>query len=127
MSYVDGFVLVVPKKNYNKYKKMASEAAKMWRKFGALEYIECIGDDLSPDTEGTKAMTFPKLTKAKKNEDIWYSFIIYKNKKHRDSVNKKVMAYVKKKYPDEKCDDSMPFDIKKMAWGGFKSIIGGRR
>jgi uncharacterized protein YbaA (DUF1428 family) len=121
-SYVDGYVLVVPKKNFNKYKKMASDAGKIWKKFGALEYIECIGDDLNPDMGGMKSYNFQKMTKLKKNENVWFSFIIYKNKKHRDSVNKKVTNYFKKKYPDSKHHD-MPFDMKRMAYGGFKAVV----
>jgi uncharacterized protein YbaA (DUF1428 family) len=126
MKYIDGFVLVVPKKNFNKYKKMASDAGKIWKKFGALGYFECVGDDLNPYMEGMKALNFPKMTKLKKNENVWFSFIIYKNKKHRDSVNKKVMNYFKKKYPDQKYEE-MPFDIKKMAYGGFKTVVEGRK
>ncbi|MCC6564071.1 DUF1428 domain-containing protein, partial [Candidatus Uhrbacteria bacterium] len=92
-NYVDGFVLVVPKKNAKAYKKMATEGARMWKKFGALEYFECMGDDLFPKgMGGVKALTFPKMTKMKKDETVWFSFIVYKSKKHRDQVNKKVMA-----------------------------------
>jgi uncharacterized protein YbaA (DUF1428 family) len=122
MTYIDGFVLVVPKKNYNKYKKMASDAGKIWKKFGALEYIESVGDDLHPDMGGMKAQNFQKMTKLKKNENVWFSYIVYKNKKHRDSVNKKVTEYFNKKYPNNKHQE-MPFDMTKMAYGGFKTIV----
>ncbi len=124
MAYVDGFVLVVPKKNFNKYKKMASEAAKVWKKHGALQYFECVGDDLNPDMQGMKALNFPELTKLKKNEDVWYSFIIYKDKKHRDKVNKKVMKEFEKEMkdnPDHMKD--MPWDMKRFSYGGFKAIV----
>ncbi|KAA0205792.1 DUF1428 domain-containing protein [Candidatus Uhrbacteria bacterium] len=122
--YVDGFVLVVPKKNVAAYRKMATEGAKMWMKYGALEYFECQGDDLNPNTDmgGMKALTFPQMTKLKKNETVWFSFIVYKSKKHRDQVNKKVMAQMSKdaeKYKDMK----MPFDMRRMAYGGFKAIV----
>jgi uncharacterized protein YbaA (DUF1428 family) len=124
MTYVDGFVLVVPKKNFNKYKKMATDAGKIWKKFGALEYLECVGDDLNPDMGGMKALNFPKMTKLKKNENVWFSFIIYKNKNHRDSVNKMVMNYFKKMHKDN-IDHmkNMPWDMKKFAYGGFKTIV----
>lgn len=124
MSYVDGFVLVVPKKNSNKYKKMASDAAKFWKKHGALGYYECKGDDLNPDVGKEKILTYPKMVKLKKNEDVWFSFILYRSKKHRDSVNKKVMKEFEKKYKDDpSCAEIMPFDLKKMAYGGFKTLV----
>ncbi len=121
MKYVDGFVLVVPKKSFGKYKEMASNAGKIWKKFGALEYFECMGDDLNPGMEGMKSLGFSKLTKLKKNENIWFSFIIYKSKSHRNSVNKKVMDYYKKKYPNMPMD--MPFDMKRFSYGGFKAVV----
>lgn len=118
--YVDGFVFTVPKKNVPAYKKMAQEASVVWKKFGALEYYECMGDDLK--TKGMGGMpappTFIKLTKLKPTETVWFSFIIFKSKKHRDTVNKKVMEYFDKKYADKK-DEPMPFDMTKMVYGGF--------
>jgi len=119
MGYVDGFVLVVPKKNFSKYKKMASDGGKIWKKHGALKYFECIGDDLNPKWA---KLTFPKMTKLKKDETVWFSFIVYKSKKHRDQVNKKVMDYFSKKYPGKKHQD-MPFDMNRMAYGGFKAVV----
>lgn len=122
-TYVDGFVLIIPKKNVAKYKKMAAEAATIWRKFGALDYKECMGEDLKPNTPGGPApLTFPKMIGAKSGETVWFSYITYKNKKHRDAVNKKVMAHFDKKYADKKHDD-MPFDMKKMAYGGFSVVV----
>ena len=117
--YVDGFVLVVPKNKVSEYKKMAEEGGKMWKKFGALEYFECIGDDLNPKSmDGMKPLTFTKLANAKSDETVWFSFVVYNSKKHRDQVNAKVMKEMMK---DPKSKDmSMPFDIKKMAYGGFK-------
>jgi uncharacterized protein YbaA (DUF1428 family) len=119
MSYVDGFVLVVPKNKVSEYRKMATEGSRMWKKFGALDYKECIIDDAKPKFV---TFTFPKMAKAKKNETVWFSFITYKSRSHRDAVNKKVMAEMDKKYKDQK-NAPMPFDMKRMAFGGFKVIV----
>lgn len=121
-NYVDGFVLVIPKKNVAKYKKMASEASKVWKKFGALEYKECMGEDLKPKTGAPPTLPFPKMVKAKPSETVWFSYVVYKNKKHRDMVNKQVMVYFTKKYSDKDMKD-MPFDMKRMAYGGFSVIV----
>lgn len=118
--YVDGFVLMVPKKNRAKYKKMAKEGSAVWKKFGALDYKECRADDMTPNNV---VFTFPKMTKAKKNEDIWFSFVTYKSKKHREEVNKKVMAFFDKKYANKSMKD-MPFDMKRFAYGGFTVEVG---
>lgn len=117
MSYVDGFVMVVPKKNVAAYKRIARKAGKVWKKHGALQYFECMGDDL--DHKGVFPLTFPKMQKLKKNEASFFSFIIYKSRAHRDAVNKKVMADPAMKKPPKK----MPFDIKRMAFGGFKAVV----
>lgn len=117
--YVDGFVLSVPKNNTIKYKKLASEAKEIWIKFGALDYKECMIDDIKPKFV---SFIFPKMAKTKQNENVWFSFIVYKSKKHRDSVNKKVMAYFEKKYG--KNNMKMPFDMKRFAYGGFKVEVG---
>src|SRR3989344_4025170 len=117
--YVDGFVLTVPKKNFGVYKKMASEASKIWKRFGALGYYECMANDMKPKFV---TFTFPKMTKQKSSETVWFSFIIHKSRAHRDTVNKKVMAYFDKKYADKK-DMKMPFDTKRMAYGGFGVIV----
>lgn len=117
--YVDGFVFVVPKKNFAAYKKMATDAGKIWRKHGALEYIEAMGEDLAPPMV---SLTFPKLTKAKPSETVWFSLITFKSRKHRDLVNKKVMAEMERKYKNMK-DMPMPFDMKRMAYGGFEIIV----
>src|SRR3989344_6253044 len=121
-NYVDGFVLVIPKKNVAKYKKMAREGSKIWKKFGALDYKECMGNDMHPNMGGVRGLTFPKMTGAKPSEVVWFSFVVYKNKKHRDAVNKKVMEYFNKKYVDKKPED-MPFDMKRMAYGGFSVVV----
>ena len=116
--YVDGFVLSVPKKNTAKYKKMAQDAGKVWRRFGALDYKECMIDDKKPQLV---TFTFRKMAKVRPGEAVWFSYITYKSRAHRDSVNKKVMAYFDKKYGKDKMD--MPFDMKRMAYGGFKVIV----
>lgn len=119
-AYVDGFVFAVPKKNVAAYKKMAKEGAEVWKKFGALDYKECKGESLK--TKGSGGMpapvSFTTLVGAKKDETVWFSFITFKSKAHRAEVNKKVMAYFSKKYA-EKGDMSMPFDMTRMAYGGF--------
>lgn len=121
--YVDGFVLVVPKKNTARYTKMAREASRVWRRFGALDYKECIGDDLNiKDPRGKLLLSFTKLAKVKKGEAVWFSYITYKSRAHRDSVNKKVMAYFAKKYKGHE-NDPMPFDMKRMAYSGFKVVV----
>lgn len=118
--YVDGFVFVVPKKNEKAYKKMAREASEIWKKYGALDYKECKGEELhTKDPSGTPApLPFSKLTNMKPTENVWFSFITFKNKTHRNQVNKKVMDYFSKKYA-EKMDEPMPFDMNKMSYGGF--------
>jgi len=119
MRYVDGFVLVVPKKKLKAYAKLAKDASKVWKKFGALEYVECVAEDMKPKEI---TFTFPIMAKAKPNETVIFSYIMYKTRKHRDSVNKKVMAFFEKKYGDKMHDD-MPFDMKRMAYGGFEAIV----
>jgi uncharacterized protein YbaA (DUF1428 family) len=118
-NYVDGFVLVVPKNKVGEYKKMAKEGARMWKKFGALDYKECVLNDAKPKFV---TFTFPKMAKAKPGETVWFSYITYKSRAHRDAVNKKVMAEMDKKYKDQ-TKQAMPFDMKRMAYGGFKVIV----
>jgi len=117
--YVDGFVLVVPKKKRAEYIKMATIGKKMWMKHGALDYKECVIDDPKPKMV---VLTFNKLTKVKPTEEVWYSFITYKSRAHRDSVNKKVMAEMQKT-KDKWKDMVMPFDMKRMAFAGFKAMV----
>ena len=123
-NYVDGFVLVVPKKHLVAYKKMAKMGEKMWKKYGVLDYKECVGDDMKPDTMGMPMLTFPKLTQCKPSEVVVFSYITYTSKAHRDSVNKKVMKdpfMDPEKHPEMK---EMPFDMKRFAHGGFTVIVG---
>lgn len=121
MKYVDGFVMVVPEQNMSAYREMAKMGGDVWMKNGALEYFECVGDDLAPETTG---ITFPKMTKAKAGETVVFSFIIFKSRAHRDEVNAKVMQDPSMNDPKYR-DKSMPFDAKRMAYGGFKVIVEG--
>lgn len=116
MSYVDGFVIPVPKKNVAAYKKMAQMGKKAWMKHGALHYFECIGDDL---TAHMGSLGFTKMAKLKPNETAIFAFIVFRSKAHRNKVNKAVMAEFSAMEPPT----SMPFDHKKMAFGGFKTIV----
>jgi uncharacterized protein YbaA (DUF1428 family) len=117
MSYVDGFVVPVPKKNVKKYLALARLAKRVWKDHGALDYCEAIADDVKPG----KWTSFPQSVKLKKNETVIFSYIVYKSRKHRDTVMKKVMTDKRlAKMMDPK---KMPFDGKRMIWGGFKSAI----
>lgn len=124
--YVDGFVLVVPKNKTAVYRKMAKEASKSWMKYGALDYKECMADDMYPDMGPFKIARFPKLAKAKKGETVWFSYIVYKSRAHRDQVNKKVMAEMEEYAKKHKEEMKMPFDHKRMAYGGFKVMVDGK-
>ena len=117
MSYVDGFVLVVPKKNLKAYAAMSRKAGKVWREHGALDYRECAADDL--DIQGI-ALTFPKLVKLKTGETVVFAYIVYKSRAHRDRVNAKVM---KDPRITGTAHQKMPFDPKRMSYGGFKTIV----
>lgn len=122
-NYVDGFVFVVPKKNIEAYKKMAREGAKMWKKYGALDYMECMGDDLAAKGQGGwKPKSFTKLAGAKPSETVWFSYIVYKSRKHRDQVNAKVMKEMDKNAEKYK-DFVMPFDMTHFSHGGFKVVV----
>ena len=98
---------------------MALNGAKVWRKHGALEYFECIGDDLSSKWTSIK---FPKIVKAKPSETVVFSFVVFKSRAHRDRVNKKVMKDPLMNDPKYK-DEPMPFDMKRMIYGGFKVLV----
>lgn len=116
--YVDGFVLVVPKDKTEEYKKMAKIGRDSWMKHGALEYYECRGDDLVPkDMGGGKGRAFTEMAGASDDESVWFSFIIFTSKAHRDEVNAKVMAEMNKQMKD--LDMQMPFNMKQMSYGGF--------
>jgi uncharacterized protein YbaA (DUF1428 family) len=114
MLYVDGFVLAVPRKNTQKYRRISMKAGKIWREHGALEYRECVGDDLNVKV-GAK---FTRAVRAKRGETVWFSWIVYKSRAHRDRVNAKAM---KDPRLSAMMDPSaMPFDVKRMVYGGFK-------
>ncbi len=115
--YVDGFLVPVPKKNIGAYTKMSKKAGKVWKEHGAIDYVEAVGDDLKP--EGMLTF-FPKLANAKSNDVVMFSFITYKSRKHRDQVVKKVMGDPR---ITESMKDKPPFDFKRMAYGGFKSLV----
>ena len=115
--YVDGFVVPVPLKNLDAYRRMARQAGKVWMEYGALEYVECVADDVKPG----KQTSFPQSVKLKAGETVVFSWIVYKSRKQRDSVNAKVMKDPRlAKMMDPK---ALPFDGKRMFWGGFKGIV----
>jgi len=117
MNYVDGYVLPVPKKNLAVYRQIAQKAGKIWREHGALEYRECVGEDLKSGW----GVTFPKTIRTKSNETVIFSYIVFKSRAHRDKVNAKVM---KDKRLNQLMDESsMPFDCKRMVYGGFKVFV----
>ena len=117
MNYVDGYVLSVPKKNLEIYRKMAQKAAKVWRDHGALEYRECVGEDLN-----TKMGTpFQRAIKTKPNETVVFAWVVFKSRAHRDKVNAKVMK--DPRLSDMKTGGDMPFDLKRMSYGGFKMLV----
>ena len=127
MKYVDGFVGIVPEKNVAAYREMAEGGAKMWKKHGALEYFECIGEDLNPKLpEGIPpemvGITFPQMAGSKSGETIIFSFIVFESRAHRDEVNAKVMKEMNEDM--EKYNNvPMPYDMKRMAYGGFNVIV----
>jgi len=116
MAYVDGFLLPVPKRNVAAYRRLAQRAGKIWRELGAVEYRECVGDDL----KNKWGVAFPKAAKAKSSETVFFSYIVYRSRAHRDSVNKKVMK-------DPRIANMMKgkplFDMKRMAYGGFRVVV----
>lgn len=123
--YVDGFVLVVPKGKEDEYQKMAEMGRDSWMKHGALQYFECKGDDLKQQEMGDeKSRAFAEMTGANNEENVWFSFIVFSSKEHRDEVNKKVMAEMDESYSDQ-TDFEMSTDMKKMAYGGFEVVVEG--
>ncbi len=117
MTYVDGFVVPVPKKKLNAYRAMAQKASKVWCEHGALDYKECVADDVKKG----KRTSFPRSVKLKAGETVVFAYIVYKSRAHRDTVNAKVM---KDPRLNEMCDPkNMPFDARRMFWGGFKTIV----
>ena len=117
MGYVDGYVLSVPKKNLPAYRRLALKAGKLWREHGALDYKECVGDDLNTKI----GVPFPKSVKTKSGETVIFAYVVFKPRTHRDRVNAKVMQDPRIK---SMCDpNNMPFDCKRMVYGGFKVLV----
>lgn len=117
MAYVDGFVLPVPKAHFERYREMASKAGAIWREHGALEYRECVGDDVKPG----EVTSFPQSVKLEPEEMVVFSWIVYASRAHRDEVNAKVMNDPRMK--SMMSPDTMPFDGKRMFWGGFEVLV----
>jgi uncharacterized protein YbaA (DUF1428 family) len=117
MRYVDGYVVPVPKKNLGAYRRMAQTAGKVWRDHGALEYMECVADDVKPG----KRTSFPQSVKLKSDETVVFAYIVYKSRAHRDRVNAKVMK--DPRLANMMDPKAMPFDAKRMFWGGFKVLV----
>ena len=117
MPYVDGFVLPLPKRNLKAYRRLSTKAGKIWREHGAVDYWECVADDVKPG----KVTSFPRSVKLKSGETVLFSWIVFKSRAHRDHVNAKVIA-------DPRLAEMMdgklaPFDAKRMIYGGFKSLV----
>ena len=115
--YVDGFVLPIAKRKVAAYRRMAQKAGRVWRKHGALEYKECVGDDLKTGW----GVTFPRTVKLKPGETVVFSYIVFKSRAHRDRVNAKVMKDAR--LAKMMKEDAMPFDVKRMAYGGFRVLV----
>ncbi|HSD36413.1 MAG TPA: DUF1428 domain-containing protein [Rhodocyclaceae bacterium] len=117
MSYVDGFVLPLPKKNLAAYRRMAKKAGEVWMEHGALSYVECVGDD----TPVGKLTSFPRSVKLKEDEIVVFSWVVYKSRKDRDRITKKVMADPRLAAMMD--PEKSPFDFKRIIFGGFKKLI----
>jgi uncharacterized protein YbaA (DUF1428 family) len=117
MPYVDGFIVPVPTKNLKDYRRMAQKAGKVWREHGALEYRECVADDVKPG----KWTSFPRSVKLKQGETVIFAWIVYKSRAHRDRVNAKVMK--DPRLAQMMNPKAMPFDGKRMIFGGFKVFL----
>ena len=117
MAYVDGFVLPVPKKKLGAYRRMARKAGRVWREHGALQFRECVADDVKPG----KLTSFPQSVKLKPGETVFFSFIVYKSRRDRDRVNKKVMS--DQRITGSMDAKSMPFDARRMIYGGFRILV----
>ncbi len=123
--YIDGFILVVPKGKEAEYEKMAEMGRDAWMKHGALQYFECRGDDLKQQEMGDeKSRAYTEMTGAGNDENVWFSFIVFESKEHRDEVNKKVMEEMSESFKDLG-NFEMPNDMTKMAYGGFEVVVEG--
>ncbi len=119
--YVDGFVLPVPDDKLDTYREMAQAAGELWVEHGALEYFEGVGDDMDPDMGPMSVRQFPRVAQTDGDESVVFSFIVFKSRDHRDTVNEKVMADTEK--DPEAAAKEMPFEMERMAYGGFRSIV----
>ena len=117
MRYVDGFVLPVPKKKVGAYRRLARKCGRIWKEYGALDYVECVADDVKPG----KLTSFPQSVKLKPGEVVWFSWIVYKSRKHRDQVNAKVMKDPRLAATMD--PKAMPFDSNRMIYGGFRTMV----
>ena len=115
--YVDGFVLPVPKGNVAAYRRLSRKCGQIWKEYGALQYVECVADDVKPG----KLTSFPQAVKLKAGEVVVFSWIVFKNRKERDRINAQVMS--DPRLADMMTPESMPFDVKRMFFGGFKTIV----
>jgi uncharacterized protein YbaA (DUF1428 family) len=123
--YIDGFVLVVPKGKEAEYEEMAKMGRESWMKHGALQYFESRGDDLKQQEMGDqKSRAFTEMAGATADDNVWFSFIVFNSKEHRDEVNKKVMAEMSENFKDQ-ADFEMPNEMAKMAYGGFEVVVEG--
>jgi uncharacterized protein YbaA (DUF1428 family) len=114
--YVDGFVLPVPKAKLEAYRRIAQQAGEVWREYGALEYVECVADDVKPG----KLTSFPQSVQLKDDETVIFAWIVYESREHRDRVNEQVMKDPRISGMDA---ENMPFDAMRMFWGGFQAIV----
>ena len=117
MPYVDGFVIPVPKRKANEYKRIARKAGKIWREHGALEYRECIAEDVKPG----KLTSFPQSVRVRPGEVVWFSWIVYRSRRHRDQVNARVMK--DPRLAGSMDPSKMPFDARRMIYGGFEVAV----
>jgi uncharacterized protein YbaA (DUF1428 family) len=117
MAYIDGFVLPVPRKKLAAYRRMARKAGKVWMEHGALQFRECVADDVKPG----KWTSFPRSVKLKPGETVFFSYVVYKSRRDRDRVNKKVMS--DKRITGSMNAESMPFDARRMIYGGFRTLV----
>jgi uncharacterized protein YbaA (DUF1428 family) len=122
MKYVDGFLIVVPRDRLEQYRTMAEEGRDVWMKHGALDYKECVGDDLDPNMGGMETLPFPKLTGLAADEALIFSFIVFTSRQHRDEVNARVMSDPAMS-PEMMKDKPMPFEMKRFSYGGFEVLV----
>jgi len=122
MRYVDGFLIVVPADKLDEYCAMAEEGRDVWLKHGALDYKECVGEDLNPQMGDMEVLPFPTLTKLAADERLIFAFIVFSSREHRDEVNAKVMSDPAMS-PEMMKDKPMPFDMKRFSYGGFEVLV----